>query len=68
MINLLLLENGKSGININQISIAMKNVLLILLLLIAIIMIILGIRAGALPPAFTGIGFILVSALFYKYT
>ncbi len=46
----------------------MKNLLLILLVLIAIIMIILGIRAGSLPPAFTGIGFILIAALFYKYT
>ena len=43
----------------------MKNILLILLVITAIVMIILGARAGALPPALTGIGFIIISALFY---
>lgn len=45
----------------------MKNTLLILLALIAIVMIVLGASAGALPPVFTGIGFILIAALLYKY-
>lgn len=42
--------------------------LLILLAIIAIVMIVLGISAGALPPALTGIGFILIAALFYKFS
>ncbi|MFO8234837.1 MAG: hypothetical protein R6U04_05490 [Bacteroidales bacterium] len=45
----------------------MKNILLILLLIIAIVMIVLGITMSSLPPAFTGIGFILITALLYKY-
>lgn len=44
----------------------MKNILLILLVLIAIVMIIMGISANALPPVFTGIGFIVIATLFYK--
>ena len=46
----------------------MKNILIILLALIAIVMIILGVSASALPPVFTGIGFILIAIFFYKYT
>jgi uncharacterized membrane protein YbaN (DUF454 family) len=45
----------------------MKNVLLILLVLIAIAMIIIGIRVGILPPALTGVGFIIIAWWFYKY-
>ena len=45
----------------------MKNVLLILLAIIAVVMIILGASASALPPVLTGIGFILIAALLYKY-
>lgn len=45
----------------------MKNILLILLTLIAVVMIILGVNAGALPPVFTGIGFVLIAAILYKY-
>lgn len=43
----------------------MKNILLILLALIAVVMIVLGARAGALPPALTGVGFIVIAVLFY---
>jgi len=44
----------------------MKNILLILLVIIAIVMIVLGANAGALPPIFTGIGFIVISIVLYK--
>jgi uncharacterized MnhB-related membrane protein len=44
----------------------MKNILLILLALIAIVMVVLGISANALPPVFTGIGFIVIAILFYN--
>jgi hypothetical protein len=44
----------------------MKIVLLILLLLVAIAMIIIGIKAAILPPALTGVGFIIIAWLFYK--
>ncbi|SDE36415.1 hypothetical protein [Ulvibacter litoralis] len=44
----------------------MKNMLLITLVLIAIVMVILGIIGKMLPPALTGIGFIIISILFYK--
>lgn len=44
----------------------MKNALLILLVLIAIAMIIIGIKAGILPPPLTGIGFIIIAWLFYR--
>jgi hypothetical protein len=43
----------------------MKNILIVLLILIAIVMIILGTNAGMLPPVLTGVGFIVVAALFY---
>jgi small-conductance mechanosensitive channel len=44
----------------------MKNILLILLVLIAIVMIFLGIKGGILPPALTGIGFIVIAVLFHR--
>ncbi len=44
----------------------MKNVLLILLLLIGIAMIIIGIKAAIMPPALTGVGFIIIAWLFHK--
>lgn len=43
----------------------MKNALLILLLIVAIVMIVLGARASILPPVLTGVGFILITVLFY---
>lgn len=43
----------------------MKNILIILLIVTALIMIYLGIKLGAKPPIFTGIGFIIISALFF---
>jgi hypothetical protein len=46
----------------------MKNILLILLVLVAITMIVLGVNASALPPIFSGIGFVLIAAYLYKYT
>lgn len=39
--------------------------LIILLLIIAVVMIYLGTKGGILPPTLTGIGFILIAALFY---
>lgn len=44
----------------------MKNILLILLVIIAIVMIVLGAQASALPPALTGVGFIVIAILFYR--
>ena len=44
----------------------MKNILLVLLLIIAVVMIVLGIRSGALPPLLSGIGFLLISILFFN--
>ena len=44
----------------------MKNILLILLALIAIVMIVLGVRASVIPPALTGVGFIVIAVLFYR--
>ncbi|MDD3789272.1 MAG: hypothetical protein PHO94_11350 [Petrimonas sp.] len=43
----------------------MNNLLIILLLIVAAVMIYLGIKGGILPPTLTGIGFILIAALFY---
>ena len=43
----------------------MKNILLIVLVLIAVVMIVLGAKAGVLPPALTGVGFIVIAILFY---
>ena len=42
----------------------MKQVLLILLGIVAIVMIYLGAKTGIKPPIFTGIGFIIIAALF----
>ncbi len=44
----------------------MKNSLLIGLLIIAIVMIVIGISAKIVPPALTGVGFIIIAILFYK--
>ncbi|WP_339889174.1 hypothetical protein [uncultured Flavobacterium sp.] len=44
----------------------MKKILLALLILIAIAMIIIGISAKMLPPALTGIGFIIITFLFFQ--
>jgi hypothetical protein len=44
----------------------MKNTLIVLLIIIAIAMIVLGTKAGLLPPTLTGIGFILIAVLFYR--
>jgi len=43
----------------------MKRILLIMLVIVAIIMIYLGLYNGTkLPPVFSGIGFIIIAALF----
>ncbi len=42
----------------------MKQALLILLVIVAIIMIYLGAKLGAKPPIFTGVGFVIIAALF----
>lgn len=42
----------------------MKSILLILLVVVAIVMIYLGVNLGAKPPIFTGVGFIIITALF----
>lgn len=43
----------------------MKQILLILLFIVAIVMIYLGLYNGTkLPPVFSGIGFIIIAALF----
>ncbi len=44
----------------------MKNILIIVLVLIAIAMIFLGISSKILPPALTGIGFIIIAVLLFK--
>lgn len=44
----------------------MKNLILILLVIIALVMIFLGYKASILPPALTGLGFLLISALLYR--
>lgn len=44
----------------------MKNMLLIVLVLISIVMIILSVKMSILPPGLTGIGFLIISYLFYK--
>ncbi|MDO5616314.1 MAG: hypothetical protein Q4G16_09000 [Cruoricaptor ignavus] len=43
----------------------MKNLLLILLLIIAVAMIVIGIKKEMLPPALTGLGFIIIAVLFW---
>jgi len=44
----------------------MKNVLLILLLIVAIYIGYLGFKANMHPPILTGIGFLIIAALFYN--
>jgi len=44
----------------------MKNILLILLLIISIVMIVISFKAEILPPALTGIGFIIIGYLLLK--
>jgi small-conductance mechanosensitive channel len=44
----------------------MKNILLIALILIAAVMIYLGYKAQMLPPALTGIGFLLIALILHK--
>ena len=44
----------------------MKNILLITLVIIAIAMLIIGIFWKMVPPALTGIGFIIISILLHK--
>jgi len=44
----------------------MKNSLLIGLIIIAIVMIAISISAKILPPALTGVGFIIIASLLYK--
>ncbi len=44
----------------------MKNSLIIALIIIAIVMIVIGISAKILPPALTGVGFIVIAILFNK--
>jgi len=46
----------------------MKQILLILLVIVAIVMIYLGVNLGAKPPIFTGVGFIIITALFLDKT
>lgn len=43
----------------------MKTALIIILILIALSMIVLGVKAGMIPPALTGAGFIVIATLFY---
>jgi len=44
----------------------MKKILLISLIVISIVMIVISISAKIIPPALTGIGFIIIAFLFYK--
>ncbi len=44
----------------------MHNILLYLLIIIALVMIFLGIKASMLPPALTGVGFLVIAAMRYK--
>ena len=43
----------------------MKNYLIIALIIIAIAMIVIGVSAKIVPPALTGVGFIVIAILFY---
>lgn len=43
----------------------MKNILLVLLLIIALAMIFISFKAGIPAPGLTGLGFIIIGALFY---
>ena len=44
----------------------MKKLLLALLILIAVAMIIMGILSKILPPALTGVGFIIISIMLFQ--
>lgn len=43
----------------------MKIILSVLLVLLGIYMIFLGVKGGIQPPTVTGVGFIIIAALFY---
>lgn len=43
-----------------------KKVLLVLLLIIAVAMVLISIKSKILPPALTGLGFVIIAILFYK--
>jgi hypothetical protein len=42
----------------------MKNILIVVLILFALAMIIIGVQSEIVPPILTGIGFIIIAALF----
>jgi hypothetical protein len=42
----------------------LKQILLALLIIIAIVMIVMGVKANMKPPILTGVGFIIITALF----
>lgn len=42
----------------------LTNILIVLLLIVAFAMIYLGINSGILPPTLTGVGFIVIAALY----
>lgn len=44
----------------------MKKILIGLLIVVALVMIVLGAKNEMLPPLLTGVGFILIAALFLK--
>ncbi|WP_188458478.1 hypothetical protein [Psychroflexus planctonicus] len=44
----------------------MKKIVISLLIVIAVVMIVLGAKNDMLPPLLTGVGFILIAALFLK--
>jgi len=44
----------------------LSKVLLIFLVVIGIIMIVMGVKANIKPPILTGIGFFIITYLFYK--
>ena len=43
-----------------------KNIFLITLLILALVMIFIGVSKEMIPPTLTGIGFIIIAALFYE--
>lgn len=51
--------------NFNGNFIKMKNILSVILVLLGVYMIYLGVKGGIQPPTVTGIGFIVIAALFY---
>jgi len=44
----------------------MKNILLVLLVLVAVYMLYFGISKSMIPPALTGVGFLIIAALLRK--